>query len=301
MLVTDLADDVQGDVERLRQLAVDVGWVVAGDRQDLVPVTLEQLDQLVLRDAGEHRRIGDLVAVEVEDRQDGAVTSGIDELVGVPAGSQRAGLGFTVADDAGDEQPGVVERRPVGVCQGIPELAALVDRPRHLRRHVAGDPAGKENWRNSWRIPVSSRRDVAVHLGPRALQPRVGHGSRPAVARAHDVDDVEIALADHAVDVGVDEVEARRRAPVAEEARLDMLGGQRLAQQRVVEEVDLSDRQVVGGPPPTVDCLEFVVGGGCRPCVLAIAQRRHAAPSSRDMRPGAEGAAARGPSATCAV
>ena len=143
VLDADLADDVQGDVERLRQLAVDVGRVVAGDRQDLVPVALEQLDQLVLRDAGEHRRIGDLVAVEVEDRQDGAVTSGIEELVGVPAGSQRAGLGFAVADDAGDEQPGVVERRPVGVRQGIPELAALVDRPRHLRRDVAGDPAGE--------------------------------------------------------------------------------------------------------------------------------------------------------------
>ena len=45
----------------------------------------------------------------------------------------------------------------------------------------------------------------------------------PAVPGSGDVDRVEVACADHAVHVGVDEVEPRRRAPVAEQARLDVL------------------------------------------------------------------------------
>ena len=64
---------------------------------------------------------------------------------------------------------------------------------------------------------------------------------------------VEVAGRDDPVQVRVDEVQAGGGAPVAEQPRLDVLGPQRLAQQRVVEQVDLADRQVVGGPPVGVD------------------------------------------------
>jgi hypothetical protein len=60
------------------------------------------------------------------------------------------------------------------------------------------------------------------------------------VAGANNVDHVEIVLLDQPVEVDVDEVEARRRAPVAEEARLDVILGQRDLEQRIVEEVDLA-------------------------------------------------------------
>jgi hypothetical protein len=44
---------------------------------------------------------------------------------------------------------------------------------------------------------------------------------------------------------------------VAEEAGLHVLRPQRLGQQRVVQEVDLSDREVVGRPPPGVETIEI--------------------------------------------
>ena len=69
---------------------VDEPWRVA--------VALHQRAQLVLRDAGQDGGVGDLVAVEVQDRQHGAVARRVEELVGVPAGGQRAGLGLAVAD-----------------------------------------------------------------------------------------------------------------------------------------------------------------------------------------------------------
>ena len=49
-------------------------------------------------------------------------------------------------------------------------------------------------------------------------------------------------LPDHPVQVRIDEVQPRRRAPVAEQARLDMLGLQRFAQERIIEKIDLADR-----------------------------------------------------------
>ena len=68
-----------------------------------------------------------------------------------------------------------------------------------------------------------------------------------------DVDGIQVPGTDDPVEVGVDEVEPGRRAPVAEQPRLDVGRLERLAQQRVVEQVDLADGQVVGGPPVGVD------------------------------------------------
>src|SRR5262249_18611524 len=51
----------------------------------------------------------------------------------------------------------------------------------------------------------------------------------------------------------VDEIEPRRRAPMAEQARLHMLEPQLLLEQRIGEEIDLADREVIGGTPIGVD------------------------------------------------
>jgi hypothetical protein len=74
-----------------------------------------------------------------------------------------------------------------------------------------------------------------------------------------DVDHVQVVLVDHPVQVDVDEVQTGRRAPMAQEPRLDVLLGQRLLEQRVVVEIDLADRQVVGGAPVRVDQRPFLV------------------------------------------
>ena len=113
----DLVEDV---VEQFREPAVDVGMVrgaVVDDLEEvrIVTVTHHQAAQFVLRDAIQHSRIGDLVAVEMQNGQHHAVFGGVHELVGVPTGGQCAGLGLAVADDRRDEQVGVVERRTVGM------------------------------------------------------------------------------------------------------------------------------------------------------------------------------------------
>src|SRR6185312_9522320 len=59
------------------------------------------------------------------------------------------------------------------------------------------------------------------------------------------------------VRVRVDEVEARRGPPMAEQPRLDVLGLQRLPEERVVEQVDLPHREIVRGPPVHVDEAEL--------------------------------------------
>ena len=139
----DRGDVVERVVHRRGQRAVHQHRVVAGHEDRAVPVALHQRDELGLRDPRENGRVGDLVAVEVQDRQHHAVAGRVEELVGVPARRERPGLGLAVADHAGHHEVGVVERGSVGVHQRISQFAALVDRAGCLRRHVAGDPAGE--------------------------------------------------------------------------------------------------------------------------------------------------------------
>ena len=102
--------------------------------------------------------------------------------------------------------------------------------------------------------------DVRVDLGVRAFEVGVRDDAGAAVAGTDDVHHVEVALGDDAIEVGVDEVEAGGGAPVAEQARLDVVEGQRAIEERIVFEVDLADREVVGGAPVGVHGLELVGG-----------------------------------------
>src|SRR5262249_52483985 len=99
--------------------------------------------QLFMADPRENGGIGDLVAVEVKDGQNRPVPRRVEEFVGMPARRQRSGFRFAVADDAGNDQIGIVERRSVGVRDGIAEFAALLYRTGRLRRHMARYVAGK--------------------------------------------------------------------------------------------------------------------------------------------------------------
>jgi hypothetical protein len=75
-----------------------------------------------------------------------------------------------------------------------------------------------------------------------------------------DVDHAEVVLFDDPVQVNVDEVQTRCRSPVAEEPRLDVLLRERALEQRVVIEINLADRQVVGSPPIRIDQSPLLVG-----------------------------------------
>jgi hypothetical protein len=72
---------------------------------------------------------------------------------------------------------------------------------------------------------------------------------------AGDVEHVKVVLLDQPVQVNVDEVQAWGGSPVPQESRLDVLLGQRLLQERIVVEIDLTDRQVVCGSPVGIDLV----------------------------------------------
>lgn len=90
---------------------------------------------------------------------------------------------------------------------------------------------------------------VGILLGVAAFQVRIGDQARPTMSWAGDVDHVQVISLDDAVQVCIDEVQTRRRAPVPQQSGLDVFFAMRFFQKRIIEKLDLANEQVVRRPP----------------------------------------------------
>ena len=110
-------DLVQYLVQRGGHQPVHRGWLVALDEVRVIAVATKQGIELGVRNAAQNGRVGDLVAVQVEDWQDRAVGSWVQKLVRMPGGRQGARFGFAITHDAGNQQVRVIERGAIRVRQ----------------------------------------------------------------------------------------------------------------------------------------------------------------------------------------
>ena len=150
-------------------------------------------------DAGRDGGVADLVAIEMQDWQHRAVGDRVEKLVGLPGSRQGAGLRFPIADDAGDDQIGIVEHRPERMAERITQFTAFVDRARAFRRGVAGNAAGKRELLEELLQPGLVLADVGIDLAVSAFEIRITHHRRTAVAGAGDVNHVEVVFFDDPV------------------------------------------------------------------------------------------------------
>ena len=264
-VVLDGLDLLHRGVERRGHGLVHQRGLVTRDEIGSPTITAQQLFQFLAADAGQDARVGNLVTVEMQDRQHRAVGGRIEELVGVPRRGQRPGFRLAIAYHAGDDQIGIVEHRPERMAERIAELATLMDRTGRLRRDVAGNAAGKRKLQKQLLQSGFVLADVRIDLAVRALEVSVANERRTAVSRSADVDHVEVVFLDHPVQMHIDEVLAGGGTPVSQQHAFHIRQRQRSLQQRVVVEIDLADRQIVGGAPvaihPVQQFRREVVGG----------------------------------------
>jgi hypothetical protein len=78
----------------------------------------------------------------------------------------------------------------------------------------------------------------------------------------YDCEYIAVAGDNDSIQMRVDEIDAGSCTPVPEQPRLHVLERQRLAQQRIVEQIDLACRHVVGRAPPGMDTFQLDGGQG---------------------------------------
>ena len=219
--------------------------------------------------AAKNGRIADFIAVQVQDGQHSTVAHRVQEFVGLPAGSQRAGLSFAIAHGAGHDKVGVIEGGTKGMSNGVAQLAALVDGTRSFRCNVRRNAAGEGELFEQLLHALFIAADVGVHLRIGAVQIGVGHKEVAAVARTGDQHHILIVLLDDAVQVDIHKVLSGYGAPVADDLLFHIVAGQRTAQQGVVQQVELAGGQIVRRTPVGIDFFEFSLIHGLPPYLYA--------------------------------
>ena len=259
-LALDAADFQNALFHRLGHLLMHAHRVGAFDEVRGPAIAFEKIFELFVRDAREDRRVVDLVAVEMQDRQHRAVADRVEELVRMPRRRQRPGFGFAVADDDRDDQIGIVECGAEGVRDRIAKLAAFVNRAGSFRRAVASDSARKAELFEELPHAGFVFALVGIDLGIRPFEIYRPKHARRAVAGAGEEDRVQIIFVDQSIQVDIAERQSRARAPMAEQTALDVIGLERLSQERILLQIDHAHGQVIAGAPVSVNLLQLFFG-----------------------------------------
>src|SRR6185437_10712826 len=99
---------------------------------------------------------------------------------------------------------------------------ALVHGPRRLGRSVARDPTREAELPEEALHACLGLRHVRVDLTVGPFEPGVGDPAWTTVTGAGDIDHVEFARLDHAIEVHVDEIEAGGCPPKSQQSWLDV-------------------------------------------------------------------------------
>ena len=193
-------------IENSGHQLVHVFGVITLDVTRFPAAAAQELVQFLVFYAGQHGRVTDLVAVQMQDRQHRAVTDRAEELGGMPGRGQWPSLGLTVADHARDNQAGIIEDSAERVTQRVTQFPAFVDRSRSSRCHMAGNASGKRELGKELLQSGLVLADVGINLGVGALEVGVGDQGRAAMTGAGDVEHVQVVLRDDPVQVHIDEV-----------------------------------------------------------------------------------------------
>ncbi len=111
--------------------------IISFNKQRRPPITAQQLFQLVPPDPREHRRIGDLVTVQMQDREHRPIVHRMQKFIRMPRCRQRSCLRFPITHNTGDNKIGIIQHGAERMTERIAKLASFMDRPRTLRRYMA--------------------------------------------------------------------------------------------------------------------------------------------------------------------
>jgi len=88
---------------------------------------------------------GNLVAIQMQNRQHCPITHRVQKINALPGAFERSGLCFPIPNHGGDDHIGIVESGAKGVGQDIAQLASFVNGAWCGHTNVAGDPSrGRE-------------------------------------------------------------------------------------------------------------------------------------------------------------
>src|SRR5579862_2947906 len=193
-------------VQRRGHLLMHRHRLVTLDEMNLVAVRGEKLADLGVGFARENSRTGDLVAIEMKDRQHRAITRRVEEVDTLPRAFERCGFRFTIANHACDDEIRIVECRAERMRERVAELAAFVDRSGNMRAGMTGNTSRGRELPKQDAQSFEVLRYLWIDFRVGAFQVGLRDDGWSAVAGTRDINHRRIVLADDAVEMHIDEI-----------------------------------------------------------------------------------------------
>ena len=105
---------------------------------------------------------------------------------------------------------------------------------------------------------VAAALDRRITLRVRPFEIGLRHQARATMTGTDDVHHVQIVLFDQPVEVDIEKIQSRCRAPMPQQTGLDMFEPERGFEQRIVLQINLPDRKVIRRAPIGVHFLEEI-------------------------------------------
>src|SRR5271165_2167459 len=169
-----------------------------------------------MRNPGQQSRVINLVSIQMQDRENGAVPNGIEKLADVPGSCKWSRFRFPVADYRSHDQFRVVEGSAASMRKHISQLAAFVDRTGSFRGAMAADAAGKRELLEELAQTFFVFTLFRVNLGVGPFEISGAQDTRRTMARPGHENHVQVVFLDEPVQVNVDECEAGTRSPMSQ-------------------------------------------------------------------------------------
>ena len=142
----------------------------------------------------------------MEDGKYNAIAHGVEEFVGMPRGCQGSGFCFAIAHHACNDEVGVIKSCAIGMGKCITKLSAFMDGARSFGRNMAWyAPWERELFEETHHAFFVST-DGGVDFGIGAIKPSVGDEGRSAMAWPGDIKNTKAVLANHAVEVSINQI-----------------------------------------------------------------------------------------------
>src|SRR5579883_298024 len=126
---------IQGAIKRGIQ-------VIALNELDVVAITGKKGQQFVVAHGAINSGIGDFVAIDVYDGQNGAGFGGVEEFVAMPGSGGRACLCLAIPYDAGDNEVWIIHRCAERGGEGVAKFSPFMDGAGDAGIEMAGETAG---------------------------------------------------------------------------------------------------------------------------------------------------------------
>ena len=142
---------------------------------------------------------------------------------------------------------------------GIAQFAAFIDGTGCFRSHMAGNASGEGELLAQPLQSVHILAHIGIYLAVGSLKIRVCHEKVAAVPGPGNEDHIQIVFFYGTVQMRIYKVLSGHCSPVSHNFFLNILKGKRPAKQRVVQQIQLCRRQIIGCAPIGVHLLQILL------------------------------------------